>query len=58
MVTPGASYNTIRKSLRGMQKELDKVSSKICIQINGLVVDLDRLEKKESEKNVPSKNKK
>lgn len=41
-----------------MQKELDKVSSKICIQINGLVVDLDRLEKKESEKNVPSKNKK
>lgn len=43
-------YETIRKALRNMQKELDKVSSKLCIQINGIVVDLDRLEKKESKK--------
>ena len=58
MVIHDVDYNNIRKALRSVQKELDKVSSKICTQINGIVVDLDRLEKKESEKNVPSKNKK
>lgn len=43
-------YETIRKALRRVQKELDKTSSKLCIEINGIVIDLDRLEKEEKKK--------
>ena len=51
-----AKFDEIRRALRSLQKEIDKSSSKFCIQINGIVIDLDRLEK-ESKKNVVNKEK-
>jgi len=50
-------YNSIRNNLKQMQKELDKVTTKIGIKINGLIIDLDRLEK-EGKKNVVQKERK
>ncbi len=54
MATHAVDYELLRKTLRKLQKDINQTSSKFCIQINGIVLDLDRLEKKEG-KNVVSK---
>ena len=55
VVMSAVEYALLRKTLRKLQKDIDQTSSKFCIQINMIVIDLDRLEKKEKKNVVQTK---